>query len=356
VIASGLASCDGVAVDDRYIYFTEYNAGRVWRVAKSGLVCRVGLADCDANAANGCEVALDASAENCGACGNACGAGSTCVAGACRASGCEAGYSNCDGDLSNGCETAGVCPRYLVGSIGGSRINNLAWDGTYLYASDIDGPTYRLRGDATGTSATVFRSNRAYFYPRVQGEHLYWNTSSGSIERARLDGMGAVETVRSGLANVGAFFLEGDDLYWINYVSGNGSLRRTSVSSGATTTLGVAQGPWPSDVVRDSRDGTFLLSSQQSRYLWRIPAAGGPAVAAYDLGVGRAGAQIAQDDQYLYTCTYQAAGGQVLRIRRDTGAVDVIASGQGSPWGVIVTPSRIYWSVYFDRTIWAAAH
>ena len=78
--------------------------------------------------------------------------------------------------------------------------------------------------------------------------------------------------------------------------------------------------------------------------------------AAYNLGAGRAGAQIAQDDQYFYTCTYQAAGGQVLRIRKDTGVVDVIASGQGSPWGIYVTPSRIYWSVYFDRSIWAAAH
>jgi len=313
--------------------------------------CAEGLAAC-----GGSCVDVQTDAANCGGCGNACAAGQVCTAGACRATGCEAGYSNCDGDPSNGCETAGVCPRYLVGTIGGARINHLAYDGTYLYASNIAGPLYRLRADGVGAVATVFRTNPAYFVPRVYGEHLYWNTTAGTIERSRLDGVGAVETVRSGLPNVGAFFLEGDDLYWIDYVSGNGSLRRTSVSMGTSTTLGVTQGPWPSDVIRDSRDGSFIVSSQQSQYLWRIPAGGGARTAAYNLGAGRAGAQIAQDDQYFYTCTYQAAGGQVLRIRKDTGAVDVIASGQGSPWGIYVTPSRIYWSVYFDRTIWAAAH
>ncbi len=35
--------------------------------------CAPGFADCDGNAANGCEAALGSDADNCGACGNACG-------------------------------------------------------------------------------------------------------------------------------------------------------------------------------------------------------------------------------------------------------------------------------------------
>lgn len=45
--------------------------------------CPVGFADCDHDARNGCEADL-ASPTSCGACGNGCGTGYTCVDGACR--------------------------------------------------------------------------------------------------------------------------------------------------------------------------------------------------------------------------------------------------------------------------------
>jgi hypothetical protein len=47
--------------------------------------CGAGLANCDGAAANGCEVTLASDNANCGACGNACVAPQTCVAGACAA-------------------------------------------------------------------------------------------------------------------------------------------------------------------------------------------------------------------------------------------------------------------------------
>jgi RHS repeat-associated protein len=71
--------------------------------------CNVGFADCDGNAANGCEVDLATSGANCGACGRACAAiangAPACVAGACTVGGCDSGYGNCDGNAANGCET-----------------------------------------------------------------------------------------------------------------------------------------------------------------------------------------------------------------------------------------------------------
>ena len=47
--------------------------------------CSAGLADCDGNPANGCEVTLSSNAANCGACGTACAAGQICTQGACQA-------------------------------------------------------------------------------------------------------------------------------------------------------------------------------------------------------------------------------------------------------------------------------
>ena len=46
--------------------------------------CKSGFGDCDQNKATGCEVDVTSSVSHCGACGNACAAGWTCVLGACK--------------------------------------------------------------------------------------------------------------------------------------------------------------------------------------------------------------------------------------------------------------------------------
>jgi hypothetical protein len=71
--------------------------------------CPAGKADCDGNISNGCEVTLATDKNNCGACGNVCSlahATSTCTGGACAVSACSTGFANCDGNAANGCEAA----------------------------------------------------------------------------------------------------------------------------------------------------------------------------------------------------------------------------------------------------------
>ncbi|RDW57692.1 hypothetical protein BP5796_12493 [Coleophoma crateriformis] len=70
--------------------------------------CNPGFSDCDGNSANGCETNIDNSANNCGACGVACGAinGSpVCTQGVCGTGVCNFGFGDCDGFPQNGCET-----------------------------------------------------------------------------------------------------------------------------------------------------------------------------------------------------------------------------------------------------------
>ncbi len=69
--------------------------------------CDSGYADCDTLPANGCEVNLASSVNNCGACGDACtnaNGQTACVNAACSPT-CNTGYGDCDGDATNGCET-----------------------------------------------------------------------------------------------------------------------------------------------------------------------------------------------------------------------------------------------------------
>jgi hypothetical protein len=69
--------------------------------------CNAGFANCDGNAANGCETSTATSVTHCGACGNGCqfaNAAASCVAGRCTRGTCATGFASCDGVDSNGCE------------------------------------------------------------------------------------------------------------------------------------------------------------------------------------------------------------------------------------------------------------
>jgi hypothetical protein len=67
--------------------------------------CSAGFGNCDLNAANGCETSLT-SDQNCGACGLVCGLGTTCQGGRCAPLVCPPGFGNCDLNAANGCETS----------------------------------------------------------------------------------------------------------------------------------------------------------------------------------------------------------------------------------------------------------
>jgi hypothetical protein len=82
--------------------------------------CAAGYADCDTNAANGCETDVG-QATDCGSCGHACANmhGTTqCASGVCTPT-CDPGYGDCDGNPDNGCEAdlqadpnrCGMCTR-----------------------------------------------------------------------------------------------------------------------------------------------------------------------------------------------------------------------------------------------------
>ncbi|MBL8601309.1 MAG: hypothetical protein JNK72_05245 [Myxococcales bacterium] len=140
--ASGFADCDGNAAngcetDTRSTPSACGACGNVCRLGNAAAACmagrctvascNAGFADCDAQAANGCETDLATSASACGMCGNVCAvpnAQPRCAAGRCEVARCDAGFDNCDNNAANGCETNTSSNPSACGGCG--RVCNLA--------------------------------------------------------------------------------------------------------------------------------------------------------------------------------------------------------------------------------------
>lgn len=81
--------------------------------------CEAGFGDCDGAPDNGCETAVGAAVAHCGACGRSCAlahATPACAAGVCAVAACEAGFADCDATAANGCEVdTRTDPRHCGG-------------------------------------------------------------------------------------------------------------------------------------------------------------------------------------------------------------------------------------------------
>ncbi|MBK8691199.1 MAG: hypothetical protein IPN17_02545 [Deltaproteobacteria bacterium] len=85
------------------------NATATCAAGRCAATCAPGFGDCDDNPANGCEASLTSDPARCGTCSTTCSGGTNarpvCGAGVCRLE-CAAGFADCDGDARNGCEAA----------------------------------------------------------------------------------------------------------------------------------------------------------------------------------------------------------------------------------------------------------
>lgn len=102
-------------------------------------VCVNGFDSCDGDDDNGCETFLASDAQNCGACGIACGNGE-CSGGSCT---CEAGFADCDGDPSTACETntdssATSCGACGHGCGGGGCVSGVCQPATIAGLEDAE--------------------------------------------------------------------------------------------------------------------------------------------------------------------------------------------------------------------------
>jgi len=108
--------------------------------------CDAGFGDCDSAYATGCETTLGTD-ENCSACGDACTynhASGSCVFGSCVMGSCDTGWGDCDSNSANGCE-ADLTSTQNCGTCGNAcGANESCQNGQCVfYCADADGDGFQ---------------------------------------------------------------------------------------------------------------------------------------------------------------------------------------------------------------------
>jgi alpha-tubulin suppressor-like RCC1 family protein len=139
-------------------------------------ICDSGYLDCSGTANAGCNVDSTTDVDNCGGCGNACGplmgASVQCSGGECSYA-CDAPHADCDGNAADGCEVDTTTDRKNCGSCGHActaecgagqclTVSGLAAGGDHTCAALSDGSVYcwglnlyGQLGDGTTTNRDV---------------------------------------------------------------------------------------------------------------------------------------------------------------------------------------------------------
>lgn len=143
-----------------------------------GGTCSAGYADCNANKnTDGCEINTNTDVSNCGGCGTTCSTNHifspTCTTGTCGGA-CDVGYYNCNGTIADGCEgnatctdccgvacgagnscVAGACSPFTGGTVAYSVPNGTVGNQSWPYGLGMD---FDVNSEVTVTQLGAFDS------------------------------------------------------------------------------------------------------------------------------------------------------------------------------------------------------
>jgi hypothetical protein len=339
--------------------------------------CNPGFANCDGNAANGCETNLNDSTAHCGRCGNACptpaNGTAACTSGTCGVGTCNPGFANCDGNAANGCETnlndstahcgrcgnscgpgvvctAGICGSGSVRA-GSGELGHVQVDpdrDEVYFTQRSPGILFRMRMDGTGLTRFAEFGTGGYGLSglTLTSEAVYVSTYDNySIERvARVTG--AITRVTSTSFQAAGLDHDGAQLWMTDW---SGSIHRRPLSGGAITTFATGL---------PSRLFGFFLGTGPDDRIYLTAGHSGARDAGEIFSLDRAGGdrrrlasllsypvQVTADARHVYATNYYGHRGSIARAPRATleGGARFIGGATGAI-GVAVAANRLYWT------------
>jgi hypothetical protein len=293
---------------------------------KCELVCRAGLSDCDANAANGCETSILKDAKNCGHCGVTCD--TSCVEGLCA-------------------------PAVLVSGVAARLLT--AHGGSVFYFDD--GARRISRVSAGEKPASVVDGVSGLTGLQVVGDRLVWATPSGVF--ARSIGAEGAPVERISTAFAGETPVVASQTGYVSWAvrapaaSSSGAkgkkkeTRHSPVGADARQVIAALLGErgkpalsaaecneWPRTFAADDRD---VFCCDEGTPLASVACSGGKCT-HHELGVA-----CPEELAMASARVYFAADVRVLALDRKSNALTVLAKRKRYPRDVAAAGSNLYW-------------
>jgi sugar lactone lactonase YvrE len=273
--------------------------------------CTSPLADCNGQAADGCETDTSTDAKNCGSCAHDCLGG------------------NC---------TAGTCGAVTLWTAPTATPTRLALDATDIYFVDFNGGSIR-RMPKSGGTPVVLATGQAANRIAIDATDVYWTDATKKmVMKVPKAGGNAVTLATLSGAPLG-IGVDANNVYVCDQ-SVNGHIQ--SIPKGGGTSTAIAAVPWPEELVIHS-GYVYVTEVTNNGELVRVPVGGG-ATETLDTNLSNGDGITADSTSVYFTLLGNGQKGQVLSLSLGGGTHTVLASAQSGPRGIAVDATDVYFT------------
>ncbi len=218
--------------------------------------------------------------------------------------------------------------------------------GAVYWTAYQDGTVMKTDKNGGGTPVRLAENQDSPQQMDLDGTHVYWSMpSKDSVARVAKSG-GAVEVLTTSATDAEGLTVDATNVYAT--LGSSGAIGALPLSGGAVVNLSTG---WVYPSYLDSDDSVLFWSSGGSTIGdGRVVSSAKDGSNAKELVSGlRDPSHVVAHGSHVYFT--DPDGGQVLRVPKAGGALDVIANGQATPSGIAVSPPYVYWCNNADGTL-----
>jgi len=213
----------------------------------------------------------------------------------------------------------------------------LAADGVSVYWADIGLNEVRKAPLGGGAVTTLVSSGTVGTPVAVDSSHVFWfDSAAGSVMQADLDGSNPA-VVEAGQSNVNSLAADGGFLFW----SAQTRIMAEDLSAGGAATA-IASGR--TDAGHVAADATHVYWAEGpwggTRTVQRVLRTGGAPEQIAD----KAAFAIALDATHVYGTDNSVGSGDIWRVPKGGGTIEILAPGQVWPFDIAVDDVAVYWA------------
>ena len=283
----------------------------------SGNGCESGMADCNNDSKDGCEVRISMDSANCGRCGHRCLEG-TCTNGSCDPI-----------DLASGADAPVA----------------LALDEQRVYWTEKNAVRSRFK-NASGTAVLLADSQSGPTNIAVSVDDVFWTNKGGTVMSVPKTG-GTLTTIATMQDGPTGIAVDASSVYWVT----SSAVRKAPLKGGTPKDLAIGESG--ASALALGPAAVYWISFGDRSVKTTSKDGGTPQVIASNLQTPMA---IGLDGEYVYIADQGSAAaafadGSIARIPREGGALEVIKPNQSGPKSLAIQGGFLAWGNFNGLTV-----